>query len=81
MFALTAFLFAIKAAANGSVDKKQLVRDSMRSPIIISVVLGIAMSVTGLGKMLADSAVSVVYNSVIDMVNGPLTALVLITVG
>ena len=81
LFAFTVFLVAIKATAYGSVNKKQLVVDSLHSPIIIAVFLGIMMSVTGLGRVLADSAVFEVYNSVIEMVTGPLTALVLITVG
>ena len=81
LFAFTIFLFAIKAAANGSVDKKRLVMDSLRSPIIIAVTLGLVMSVTGLGRMFMASHVFPVYGSMVEMVTGPLTVLVLITVG
>ncbi len=81
LFAFTIFLFAIKAAANGNVDKKRMAWDSLHSPIVIAVILGLVMSVTGLGGMLTASSVFPVYSSVVDMVTGPLTALVLITVG
>lgn len=81
LFAFTIFLFVIKTVSGGSVDKKQLVVDSLHSPIIIAVLLGLMMSVTGLGKALAASPVYNVYSAVIEMVTGPLTALVLLTVG
>lgn len=81
LFAFTVFLFVIKAVANGNVDKKRMVTDSLRSPIIIAVIMGLAMSVTGMGRMLTASPIFPVYNSVVEMVTGPLTALVLITVG
>lgn len=81
LFAFTVFLFAIKTVSDGSVDKKRLVMDSLHSPIIIAVILGLFMSVTGLGRMLAGAEIYGVYSSVIEMVTGPLTALVLLTVG
>lgn len=81
LFAFTVFLFAIRSVGEENVDKMEIIKGYVKNPIVISVLLGLIFSMTGLGNVLVNSAIGATYSTVVTMITAPLGAMVLITVG
>ena len=82
----TFFVFAIAVpllqAVNG---RKTTVKDILSSLVhsypLDAMMIGIILGVAGVGRMIDGSPAGVIYHAAIDMISGPTTALILISLG
>lgn len=81
LFAFTIFIVTIKIANSESGDTKAVILDSLKTPLVIVVVLALALNFTGFGKMLLSSPVGGLYSSVVNMITSPVSAMILLSVG
>lgn len=81
IFTFTIYLTLITAAGKGRSDGKMLLQTVLHAPAMYGVALGILLGVTGLMPLLLQSSGGGVYDSLINMITTPVSALILLCVG
>lgn len=81
LFAFTFFIVLIKIANSEETDTKKVIIESLKTPLVIVVVLALILNVTGFGTWLLNSSTGTVYSSVVSMITSPVSALILLCVG
>lgn len=77
---ISMLLFTVSNGKN-RVTLPDALKSMIRSPIFIAAAAGIAVGVSGLGKMIQLSAAGGILERVLDMLTAPVAALVLLAVG
>lgn len=83
----TFFVFAIavpllQASTGQKTGIKDIFNSILHSYPLVAMLIGIVLGVLGVGRGIdANPAVGMIYHSVIDMISGPTTALILISLG
>ena len=75
------FVSLLLSKRNGTQDIKQLIRNFLKSPVIIAIFLGIFLNLTGLGKFLYDFAITEAVISTIKLLGQLTIPLILLVVG
>jgi predicted permease len=82
IFAFSIYYFLITVQSAGNIDIKSTLKDLLHNPIVVALIAGLLMSLTGLGKYLTmDTQFGNLYSSLEAMITGPITALILLSVG
>ena len=81
LFAFTFFIVTINIYNNRDADRKKILIDSLKSPLVLITAAAILLNVTGIAGWFLNLPAAQVYNAVQSAVTAPVTALVLITVG
>ena len=79
--AFTFFMITLQAVSTGRSQPKALLRDAVRNPVLIAIVLGVVLGATGVGKLVLGSAVGGLVQRVIDFIAAPVSGLILVIVG
>ena len=79
--AFTFFLTTIQAVSSGRNDWKSLLRDAVRNPVLIAIVLGVVLGAAGVGKLALASAAGGLISKTISFVSAPVSGLILVIVG
>ncbi|GAF73673.1 hypothetical protein ES705_36760 [subsurface metagenome] len=75
------FVSLLLSKRSGTQDIKQLIRNFLKSPVIIAIFLGIFLNLTGLGKFLYDFAITEAVISTIKLLGQLTIPLILLVVG
>jgi predicted permease len=75
------FVSLLLSKRNGTQDIKQLIRNFLKSPVIIAIFFGIFLNLTGLGKFLYDFAITEAVISTIKLLGQLTIPLILLVVG
>ncbi len=75
------FVSLLLLKRNGTQDIKQLIRNFLKSPVIIAIFLGIFLNLTGLGKFLYDFTITEAVISTIKLLGQLTIPLILLVVG
>ena len=79
--AFTFFLTALQAVGKGKSDVKSLLRDAVRNPVLIAIILGVVLGATGVGKLALSSAAGNLISGTISFIAAPVSGLILVIVG
>ena len=79
LFVFTVYLSILNKGKGGSL--KTSLRSMATSPVIISIIAGVAVGVSGLGALAGQSAAGDVIQSVLDFIKAPTAAVILLVVG
>ena len=79
--AFTVFLTALQAVSSGKADFKALMKDAVRNPVLIAIVLGVVLGAAGVGQKALDSAAGKLIGDTIGFIAAPVSGLILIIVG
>jgi hypothetical protein len=81
VFAYTAFLALLKTTDGEQVTAGGLLKNMFSNKCFLGMLLGIILGATGIGGLVLSSAAGGVVTSVISMITGPTSAIVLVVVG
>ncbi len=81
LFIWFVFVSLLLSKRSGTQDIKQLIRNFLKSPVIIAIFLGIFLNLTGLGKFLYDFAITEAVISTIKLLGQLTIPLILLVVG
>ncbi|MBQ9965388.1 MAG: hypothetical protein IJP22_01500 [Clostridia bacterium] len=81
LFVFTAYKVLLDLQENNKPSLKKIAVDMVSSPIIISIAVGIIIGATGLYSALIPSGVSGVFDTCVDFISAPTSAIILITIG
>ena len=79
LFVFTAYVTLLKKDDGGSV--RDSLKTAAKSPVIISIVLGVLFGATGLGRLIGQSAAGGTVQYIIDFIKAPTAAAILFVVG
>lgn len=79
--AFTFFLTALQAVGTGRSDVKSLLRDAVRNPVLIAIVLGVILGASGVGKAVLSSAAGNLVSGTLSFIGAPVSGLILVIVG
>ena len=79
--AFTFYLTVLQAVSNGKSDVKVLLRDAVRNPVLIAIVLGVALGAAGVGERVLASRAGNVVSGTISFIAAPVSGLILVIVG
>ena len=79
--AFTVFLTTLQAVSSGKADFKALMKDAVRNPVLIAIVLGVVLGAAGVGQKALDSAAGKLISDTIGFITAPVSGLILIIVG
>ena len=79
--AFTVFLTALQAVSAGRADPKSLAKIAFSNPVLIGVLLGILLGVTGVGKWVQSIPAGQIVAETMAFVSAPVSGLILIIVG
>ncbi len=71
----------LRMQGKDSKERKAIIKDILTTPTLLALLSGIILGLCGFGKVLDGSAVGPVYQAVIDLITGPTTVLILLSVG
>lgn len=81
VFAYTVFLSMLKITDGGSVSAKEILYNVVTNKACIGMMAGIVLGVSGVGRMILDSAAGGVAESLMAFVTAPTAGVILIIVG
>ncbi len=79
--AFTVYLTALQAVGSGKADGKALLKDAVRNPVLIAIVLGVLLGALGVGQAALHSAAGKLISDTISFIAAPVSGLILIIVG
>ena len=79
--AFTVFLTALQAVGTGKTNGKALLKDAVRNPVLIAIVLGVILGALGVGQAALHSAAGKLISDTISFIAAPVSGLILIIVG
>ena len=79
--AFTFFLTALQAVGKGKSNVKSLLRDAVRNPVLIAIILGVVLGAAGVGKLALSSAAGNLISGTINFIAAPVSGLILVIVG
>ena len=79
--AYTLFLVTLQAVSTGRADPKSLVKSAFGNPVLVGILLGIVLGITGVGKWIQSIPAGQVITETISFVSAPVSGLILIIVG
>lgn len=79
IFVFTVFLTLLKQKESGSF--KESLKTMGKSPVILSITLGVLIGATGLGKIIDESMVGGIFQYIFDFISAPTAAVILFVVG
>ncbi len=79
--AFTFFMIGLQAVGSGKSDPKKLLKDAVRNPVLIAIVLGVILGAAGVGQALLTSAAGKLYKDTAAFLTAPVSGLILIIVG
>lgn len=80
LFVFTLYKVLLGMGGSEKPDAKQLAKDMMLSPIIIAIILGVLLGVTGIYRSLSAGAAGVL-DACTDFISAPVSALILLSIG
>ncbi len=81
VFVFTVFLFMLRRQTGEKKTPAESLREVIRNQVIIAVLLGLLVGVTGLGRLMAGTLAGDVVNGVCAFVSAPTAALILFSIG
>ncbi len=81
VFVFTIYLFLLRRQTGEKQPLGDAVRDVAKNPVIIAVVLGLLVGVTGLGRLITGTLAGEVIDSVCGFVSAPTAVLILLSIG
>lgn len=81
LFVFTLYKALLKKDTTAPGAQGSLVREMLTSPIIISIVVGVALGATGLYRALIPSGISALFDASVSFISAPTSVLILISVG
>lgn len=81
LFAFTFFIVLINIYNQPDADRKKVLLDSLKSPLVILTAVAIILNVTGAAKWFLSTPVAAVYENTVSVITNPVTAMVLLSVG
>ena len=79
--AYTVFLVSLQAVSTGKADPKSLVRSAFGNPVLIGVLLGIVLGITGVGRWVQSVPAGQIITETISFISAPVSGLILVIVG
>ena len=79
--AFTVYLTALQAVSAGKTDGKALLKDAVRNPVLIAIVLGVVLGAAGVGQAALNSKAGKLIGDTISFIAAPVSGLILIIVG
>ncbi len=81
LFVFTVYKVLLDLQENNKPSVKKIAVDMISSPIIISIAVGIILGATGIYSALIPSGVSGIFDTCVDFISAPTSAIILITIG
>lgn len=82
VFTLYKVFIGIDSKAEGSKPKASVIlKEMFSSPVVIAIIVGVLIGATGLYKSLEAAGFNVVFDSCVDFVSAPTSAIILLTIG
>ncbi len=81
VFVFTIYLFMLRKQTGEKQSLGDALREVAKNPVIIAVVLGLLVSVTGLGRLMAGTLAGEVVDSVCGFISAPTAVLILLSIG
>ena len=81
VFAFTVFLTTLRAVSGKRAGAKALAGEMLRNPVLIAIVLGVLLGVSGVGRSLLATDAGLVLSDVVRFIAAPTSALILLIVG
>ena len=81
IFVFTIYLFMLRRVTGSRQSLPEAVREVMKNPVIIAVILGLLMGITGLGRLMAGTLAGEVVDGVCGFVSAPTAVLILFSIG
>ncbi len=81
LFVFTIYKVLLDLQENNKPSLKKITADMISSPIIISIGVGIIIGATGLYSALVPSGISGIFDTCVDFISAPTSAIILITIG
>lgn len=82
LFIFTAYTALIQiVAGGGKTTPKQMALNFFKNKVIIGMLLGIIVGITGLGSIIADSAAGSILTDTLEFITAPTGMLIMLTVG
>lgn len=81
VFTLYKILLGIDIAKDQKNSAKELFMDMIKSPIIIAIIVGVFLGVSGLYQSMVSIGANVILNSITDFISAPTSAIILLTIG
>ena len=79
--AFTVFMITLQAVGAGKANPKALLRDAVRNPVLIAILLGVILGALGVGKWVLASDIGGIVSSVLSFITAPVSGLILVIVG
>ncbi len=79
--AFTFYITVLQAVGSGKSDPKTLLRDAVRNPVLIAIVLGVVLGATGIGQRVLSSGAGKLVSDTISFISAPVSGLILVIVG
>ena len=80
-FAFTVFLTVLRVTGGQKMTAKEVLWQQAKNPVMIAIVLGVALGVSGVGRWLQTTSAWPALSSLITFIAAPTSALILIIVG
>ena len=81
LFVFTLYKVLISMAGREKPEPRQLLREMVFSPIILAILAGVILGVTGLYRAMAPSGAAGVLDACTDFIAAPVSALILLAIG
>lgn len=81
VFVFTVYLFMLRRETGSRQSLPEAVSEVMKNPVIIAVLLGLLVGVTGLGNLMKGTLAGEVVDGVCGFVSAPTAALILFSIG
>lgn len=81
LFVFTIYKVLLDLQENNKPSLSKIAVEMISSPIIIAIVIGIIIGATGIYSALTPSGVSGIFDTCVDFVSAPTSAIILITIG
>jgi len=81
LYTFTVYMILIQLVNNGSIEKRQILFNSLKNRFVIFTVAALILNLTGFGRIMLESSLGEIYGAMVSMLTSSVTALILITVG
>lgn len=81
LFVYTIYLSILTARTGDKPTFKKITENMIKNPAFLGVAIGIIFGITGLSKVILDSAIGPTFNSCINFITAPIAGMILIIVG
>ena len=79
--AFTFFITVLQTVGKGKSDGKTMIRDALKNPVLIAILLGVLLGALGVGQWVLSSPAAQLVSGSIQFVSAPVSGLILIIVG